>query len=57
MPQKVASRLKGSWAGHGAFSSQPDKDHQIYQILLAQLGWELPQQPPPRLSAKGELLK
>jgi len=34
--------------------TQPEKDH---QILLAQLGWELPEQPPPRLSTKGELLK
>ncbi len=33
--------------------TQPEKDH---QVLLAQLGWELPQQPPPRISVKGELL-
>lgn len=33
--------------------TQPEKDH---QILLAQLGWQLPQQPPPRISTKGELL-
>jgi hypothetical protein len=34
-------------------STQPEKDH---QILLAQLGWELPEQAPPRISIKGELL-
>ena len=33
--------------------TQPEKDH---QVLLAQLGWELPQQPPPRISVKGQLL-
>jgi len=33
--------------------TQPEKDH---QILLAQLGWQLPEQPPPRISVKGELL-
>src|SRR6266567_3153892 len=33
--------------------TQPEKDH---QILLAQLGWHLPEQPPPRISVKGELL-
>jgi hypothetical protein len=33
--------------------TQPDKDQ---QILLAQLGWHLPQQPPPRISVKSELL-
>ncbi|HZR19441.1 MAG TPA: IS1634 family transposase [Verrucomicrobiae bacterium] len=33
--------------------TQPEKDH---QILLAQLGWELPGQPPPRISVKGQLL-
>jgi len=33
--------------------TQPDKDH---QILLAQLGWQLPEQPPPRISVKGQLL-
>ena len=34
--------------------TQPEKDH---QILLSQLGWQLPEQPPPRLSVKGELLE
>ena len=34
--------------------TQPEKDH---QILLSQLGWQLPEQPPPRISVKGELLK
>jgi len=34
--------------------TQPEKDH---QILLSQLGWQLPEQPPPRISDKGELLK
>jgi hypothetical protein len=33
--------------------TQPEKDH---QMLLAQLGWQLPQQPPPRISVKGQLL-
>jgi len=33
--------------------TQPEKDH---QILLAQLAWQLPQQAPPRISVKGELL-
>ena len=33
--------------------TQPEKDH---QVLLAQLGWELPEQPPPRISIKGRLL-
>jgi transposase len=33
--------------------TQPEKDH---QILLAQLGWQLPEQPPPRISVKGQLL-
>jgi transposase len=33
--------------------TQPDKDH---QMLLAQLGWQLPEQPPPRISIKGQLL-
>jgi hypothetical protein len=33
--------------------TQPDKDQ---QILLAQLGWHLPQQPPPRISVQGQLL-
>ena len=30
--------------------TQAEKDH---QILLSQLGWQLPEQPPPRLSVKG----
>jgi transposase len=34
--------------------TQPEKDH---QILLTQLGWELPEQAPPRLTTKGELLQ
>lgn len=33
--------------------TQPEKDH---QMLLAQLGWQLPEQPPPRISEKGQLL-
>jgi transposase len=33
--------------------TQPEKDH---QMLLAQLGWQLPEQPPPKISVKGELL-
>lgn len=33
--------------------TQPEKDH---QVLLAQLGWQLPEQPPPRITVKGELL-
>ena len=33
--------------------TQPEKDH---QILLAQLGWHLPEQPPPRITVKGQLL-
>lgn len=33
--------------------TQPEKDH---QILLAQLHWPLPEQSPPRISAKGQLL-
>jgi transposase len=32
--------------------TQPEKDH---NILLAQLGWQLPEQPPPRITAKGGL--
>ncbi len=32
--------------------TQPEKDQ---KILLAQLGWELPPQPPPRISARGGL--
>ena len=34
--------------------TQPEKDH---QILLSQLGWQLPEQPPPRITVKGELLE
>ncbi len=33
--------------------TQPEKDH---QMLLAQLAWQLPEQPPPRISVKGQLL-
>jgi transposase len=33
--------------------TQPDKDH---QMLLAQLGWQLPEQPPPKISVKGQLI-
>jgi len=33
--------------------TQPEKDH---KILLTQLGWELPAQSPPRISAAGQLL-
>jgi transposase len=33
--------------------TQPEKDH---QMLLAQLGWELPPQSPPRITQKGKLL-
>ncbi|MGB9407107.1 MAG: IS1634 family transposase [Terracidiphilus sp.] len=33
--------------------TQPEKDH---QLLLAQLGWQLPEQPPPRISDQGKLL-
>jgi len=33
--------------------TQPEKDH---QMLLSQLGWQLPEQPPPRITIKGELL-
>jgi len=32
--------------------TQPEKDQ---QLLLAELGWELPPQSPPRITAKGEL--
>jgi transposase len=32
--------------------TQPEKDH---QILLAQLGWELPEQPPPTLTYRKEV--
>jgi transposase len=34
--------------------TQPEKDH---KMLLAQLGWELPAQTPPRISQRGELLE
>lgn len=34
--------------------TQPEKDH---KMLLARLGWELPPQPPPRITQKGEMLK
>jgi transposase len=34
--------------------TQPEKDH---QVLLAQLGWQLPEQPPPRISVKGQLIE
>jgi len=34
--------------------TQPEKDH---KMLLAQLGWELPPQSPPRITQKGQLLK
>ena len=34
--------------------TQPEKDH---QMLLAQLGWHLPEPPPPRISVTGELVK
>lgn len=34
--------------------TQPEKDQ---KILLAQLGWELPEQPPPRITAKGDLVE
>jgi transposase len=34
--------------------TQPEKDH---RMLLAQLGWELPPQPPPRITDKGKLLE
>lgn len=34
--------------------TQPEKDH---RMILAQLGWELPPQSPPRISQKGELLQ
>jgi transposase len=33
--------------------TQPEKDH---QLLLAQLGWELPPQSPPRITQNGQLL-
>jgi transposase len=34
--------------------TQPEKDH---KMLLAQLGWDLPPQSPPRITQKGQLLK
>jgi transposase len=34
--------------------TQPEKDH---KMLLAQLGWELPAQSPPRISQRGQLLE
>ncbi len=34
--------------------TQPEKDH---KMLLAQLGWELPPQSPPRITQKGKLLE
>jgi len=34
--------------------TQPEKDQ---KLLLAQLGWELPEQPPPRISARGGLVE
>ncbi len=34
--------------------TQPEKDH---KMILAQLGWELPPQSPPRITRKGELIK
>jgi transposase len=34
--------------------TQPERDQ---KLLLAQLGWELPPQPPPQITAKGELVK
>jgi transposase len=34
--------------------TQPEKDH---KMLLAQLGWALPPQSPPRITQKGQLLK
>lgn len=33
--------------------TQPEKDH---KMLLAQLGWELPPQAPPRLTQKGQMI-
>jgi len=33
--------------------TQPEQDH---QMLLAQLGWQFPEQPPPRISVKGQVL-
>ena len=34
--------------------TQPEKDQ---KMILKQLRWELPQQPPPRITAKGDMLK
>lgn len=34
--------------------TQPEKDH---KILLAQLGWELPPQSPPKITQKGQLVQ
>src|SRR5258706_390312 len=34
--------------------TQPEQDH---KMILAQLGWDLPPQSPPRITQKGELLK
>lgn len=34
--------------------TQPEKDH---KMLLTQLGWELPPQPPPQITAKGQLAR
>ncbi|HOW80687.1 MAG TPA: IS1634 family transposase [Verrucomicrobiota bacterium] len=34
--------------------TQPEKDH---KMILAQLGWELPPQSPPRITQKGQLLQ
>ena len=34
--------------------TQPEKEH---KMLLVQLGWELPPQPPPRITQKGQLLE
>jgi transposase len=34
--------------------TQPEKDH---KMLLAQLGWELPPQSPPRITRKGQMLE
>ena len=33
--------------------TQPEKDH---QMLLAQLDWQLPEQPPPQITVQGQLL-
>ena len=34
--------------------TQPEKDQ---KILLAQLGWELPAQSPPKITSKGERIE